>query len=194
MSIESHLASVQAVLSDIDPEHIALLIPIVFLVAAAVLGGVIATVVNRRMRLDREAREQSRRELAAYVAEGSISTEDAIRLMEAGERRGRKGYASGNDAGPGQKRARNSGARFDVKMGVEHEPAHGHGGVPFASIRPAPGPQSQGTVAEDSFRGTKEAWRAWARTVARKAHEAGDFAERVASTPTNSQAAGGRAS
>lgn len=194
MSIESHLAPVQAVLGDIEPEHIALLIPIVFVVAGAVVAGVVATVVNRRMRLDRESREQSRRELAAYVAEGSISTEDAIRLMEAGERRGRKGQASGNDAGPGQKRSRNSGVRFDINMGVEHEPAHGHGKVPFASVRPAPGPQAQGTVSEDSLCGTKEAWRAWARTVARKAHEAGDFAERVAATPTNNSAVGGRVS
>lgn len=193
MSITSHLAPVQAMLADIDPEHIALLIPIVFVVAGAVVAGVVATVVNRRMRLDREAREESRRELAAYVAEGSISTDDAIRLMEAGERRGRKGQSSTLDAAQGPRRARNPGVRFDVKMGIEHEPAHGHGSVSFAAVRPAAGPQAQGTVAEDSLCGTKEAWRAWARTVARKAHEAGDFAERVAATPNN-PAAGGRAS
>lgn len=31
------------------------------------------------------AREQTRREIAAYVAEGSMSAEDAARLLEAGD-------------------------------------------------------------------------------------------------------------
>lgn len=31
------------------------------------------------------AREQSRREIAAYVAEGTISPDDGVRLMEAGK-------------------------------------------------------------------------------------------------------------
>lgn len=35
---------------------------------------------------DRHARERSRREIAAYVAEGSMTAEEAERLLKAGER------------------------------------------------------------------------------------------------------------
>lgn len=54
-----------------------------------VVGGVVVIVgilsdAVRRMLQTRE-REQSRREIAAYIAEGSMSPEDGVRLMAAGE-------------------------------------------------------------------------------------------------------------
>jgi D-arabinose 1-dehydrogenase-like Zn-dependent alcohol dehydrogenase len=54
-----------------------------------IVGGVTLAMVSTVMAMIRSilvarAREQSRREIAAYVAEGSISAEDAARLLEAG--------------------------------------------------------------------------------------------------------------
>lgn len=52
------------------------------------MGGVIAVVAIitssiEKVRISR-AHEESRREIAAYIAEGSISAEDGRKLMEAG--------------------------------------------------------------------------------------------------------------
>lgn len=49
-----------------------------FIAMLAVVGGIIRSVfVNR-------SREQSRREIAAYVAEGSMTAEEGERLLKAG--------------------------------------------------------------------------------------------------------------
>jgi hypothetical protein len=52
-------------------------------------GGMIAVIVSvvvdaRRKTAQTKEREESRREIAAYVAEGSISADDAAKLLSAG--------------------------------------------------------------------------------------------------------------
>lgn len=65
------------------------------IVPFAVGGGLLVAIISiisstvRATVISRE-REQTRRELAAYVAEGSISPEDAEKLLAAGETGGRK--------------------------------------------------------------------------------------------------------
>jgi len=54
----------------------------------AIIGGTISTVFSTR------SREATRRELAAYVAEGSITPDDAVAMMNAGE--GKKCFSKGN--------------------------------------------------------------------------------------------------
>ncbi len=46
----------------------------------AIIGGVLHGILRTR------AREQSRREIAAYIAEGSMTPDDAERILEAGMR------------------------------------------------------------------------------------------------------------
>lgn len=48
------------------------------IVIVSIVGGIIRSVLATR------TREQSRREIAAYVAEGSMSAEEGERLMKAG--------------------------------------------------------------------------------------------------------------
>lgn len=59
-------------------------IPIIAVAGGLLLGmvGIIATFVKNV--LNTRAKEQSRREIAAYIAEGSMSADDGARLMEAG--------------------------------------------------------------------------------------------------------------
>lgn len=65
-------------------EELAVLIPIISIIGGvAIAMTAIVNANNRRIAQTRE-REQSRRELAAYVAEGTISPEDAAKLLEAG--------------------------------------------------------------------------------------------------------------
>lgn len=65
------------------------LIPLVAIVGGLSLGalfivfmGVASFVEQRRKAADTREREESRREIAAYVAEGSITSEDASRLLQ----------------------------------------------------------------------------------------------------------------
>jgi len=57
-------------------------------ILALCIGGVIALVSmltkSSRMKAQINAREESRREIAAYVAEGSMSADDAAKLLAAG--------------------------------------------------------------------------------------------------------------
>lgn len=53
-------------------------------IVGAIAGSIRGSIVGR-------AREESRRELAAYVAEGSMSTDDAERLLNAGRSKDKKG-------------------------------------------------------------------------------------------------------
>lgn len=73
-----HLASTEEI---VVPMAIGggLLVAIISIIASAVR----ATIASRE-------REQTRRELAAYVAEGSITPEDAEKILAAGDRPGRK--------------------------------------------------------------------------------------------------------
>ncbi len=62
------------------------MIPIsIFVIGGLVLIVGILTDAVRKALHTRE-REQSRREIAAYIAEGSMSPDDGVRLMAAGER------------------------------------------------------------------------------------------------------------
>lgn len=62
--------------------------------AAVIVGPVIAVVAIVMGTIQKiettKAREQTRREIAAYVAEGSISPEEGRRLIEAGRKPGEK--------------------------------------------------------------------------------------------------------
>jgi hypothetical protein len=74
-------------LADIDGE----LIPL-----AAMGGGFIVAIVaivvgSVKSMADRKQKEESRRELAAYVAEGSMTTDEAERILEAGQPHWEKG-------------------------------------------------------------------------------------------------------
>lgn len=55
-----------------------------FLIASAVVMGI--AIQSLRSVLQTFARERSRREIAAYIAEGSLSPEQGERLMRAGNR------------------------------------------------------------------------------------------------------------
>lgn len=59
-----------------------------FVMVMAVVGGIIAVVsviaCNLRGYLESKSREHSRRDIAAYIAEGSMTPEQGERLMAAG--------------------------------------------------------------------------------------------------------------
>lgn len=63
------------------------LIPIIAIVGGFLIAiiGMISNTVRQNARV--REREQSRREVAAYVAEGSMSAEDAERILKAGVKR-----------------------------------------------------------------------------------------------------------
>ncbi len=65
-------------------DEMAMLIPIIAIVGGLIIAaiGMIGGLV-RSVKREKE-REQSRREVAAYVAEGSMSAEDATKILEAG--------------------------------------------------------------------------------------------------------------
>jgi hypothetical protein len=60
------------------------------IIVAIIFGGAFSVAITVivagtiRKVMQTRAREESRREIAAYVAEGSIAPDDAARLMEAG--------------------------------------------------------------------------------------------------------------
>jgi len=61
----------------------------IFLVVGAAMLGVVAIAVNLRTYLQTRQVERTRREVAAYIAEGSMPVDDGIRLLETlGDRRG----------------------------------------------------------------------------------------------------------
>ncbi len=66
-------------------EEIAVLIPIVA-VAGVILISTVGIIVGAIRRVAQtKAREESRREIAAYVAEGTITPDDAAKLLNAGQ-------------------------------------------------------------------------------------------------------------
>ncbi len=65
-----------------DPGQLGLFIPIVAIVGAFVVA-IVGTVSSSHQKIrERREIEQSRREIAAYVAEGSMSPDDARRILE----------------------------------------------------------------------------------------------------------------
>lgn len=62
------------------------IVPAIAIIGGLLIGGLaILSGMVRRISETKE-REQSRREIAAYVAEGSMNAEDAERLLNAGPR------------------------------------------------------------------------------------------------------------
>lgn len=73
-----------------DSQSLALMIPIVA-IGSTFLMLIVAIVAGAaRKSIETKAREESRREIAAYVAEGSISPDDAARLLDAGQKPGNR--------------------------------------------------------------------------------------------------------
>lgn len=70
-----------------DTTFLALLIPIIAVSGTflMIIVGIIAGAARRSV--ETRAREESRREIAAYVAEGSITPDDAAKLLDAGKRK-----------------------------------------------------------------------------------------------------------
>ncbi len=66
-------------------------VPVIAIVGTAVVAVVAIVIVNLRMMMSSRAMEQTRREIAAYVAEGTISPEEAERLRKAGPAKARQG-------------------------------------------------------------------------------------------------------
>jgi hypothetical protein len=71
--------------NDVPQEVLDNIIPIIAIGGSMLLAfvGILAGTV-RRIVLGRSS-EQSRREIAAYVAEGTVSPEDAVKLLAAGK-------------------------------------------------------------------------------------------------------------
>jgi uncharacterized membrane protein len=63
------------------------------IIVAIVAGAILASSIGKQIAsvLKARSREQSRREIAAYIAEGSMTPEQGERLMRAGERPGKSG-------------------------------------------------------------------------------------------------------
>lgn len=74
-------------LADIDTE----LIPLVAMGGGFIVAIVAIVVGSVKSMTDRKQKEESRRELAAYVAEGSMTTDEAERILEAGQPHWEKG-------------------------------------------------------------------------------------------------------
>lgn len=62
-------------------QHIDELIPVIAIGGGLLVGGIAIVCSTLSSIMQTRAKEQSRREIAAYVAEGSMTPEDAQRLM-----------------------------------------------------------------------------------------------------------------
>lgn len=72
-------------MSGLSAGELIFMIPIVA-IAGGILAGIIGTISkDARKREQTRQREQSRREIAAYVAEGSMTPEEGERLLRAGD-------------------------------------------------------------------------------------------------------------
>ncbi len=68
-----------------EVQTIAVMVPIVAIVIGGLIWIVSLITCAARKSIEAKEREQSRRELAAYVAEGSITPDDAAKLLNAGK-------------------------------------------------------------------------------------------------------------
>lgn len=73
-----------------DPAQVAVLIPVVAIVTAGAAAVVFMAISALRDRAVARDAEQSRREIAAYVAEGSMSPQEGERLLLAGRAGGKR--------------------------------------------------------------------------------------------------------
>lgn len=60
-------------------------IPVISIIGGLLIGAIVVLGTFIRSTMIARAREQSRREIAAYVAEGSMTAEEGERLMDAGK-------------------------------------------------------------------------------------------------------------
>ncbi|MEM1330982.1 MAG: hypothetical protein AAGG07_10505 [Planctomycetota bacterium] len=87
------------------PELVALAIPILFIIVAGLVAVTAIVSVSIRNTVQHAHTERTRRDLAAFVAEGSITPEDAERLLVATPAARRHGLASRTPGcGPGDRR------------------------------------------------------------------------------------------
>ena len=71
------------------PDEAAKYAMLALVIGGPMLLGLVGMIVSAvRRSAESRAREESRREIAAYVAEGTMSVADAERLMNAGKKRG----------------------------------------------------------------------------------------------------------
>ena len=75
-----------------------MIVPILAIVCGTVIAVIAITFTMIRTILVSRAKEQSRRELAAYVAEGTLEADKAIALLEAGKPFWEKGGSQGGCA------------------------------------------------------------------------------------------------
>jgi len=68
-----------------DVQRVAMMVPIVAIVIGGLIWIVSAIACAARRSIETKEREQSRRELAAYVAEGTMTPDDAAKLLNAGK-------------------------------------------------------------------------------------------------------------
>lgn len=73
----------------LEPDEAAKWAMLALVIGGPMLLGLVGMIVSAvRRSSETRAKEESRREIAAYVAEGSMSVADAERLMNAGKKRG----------------------------------------------------------------------------------------------------------
>ena len=75
---------VMQTLAGMSESEMGMMIPIIAIVGGLLLGlvGIIADTIKKTAQT--KAKEESRREIAAYVAEGTISPDDATKILNAG--------------------------------------------------------------------------------------------------------------
>jgi hypothetical protein len=71
-------------MNGIDREILELAIPILAIGGGLIVAIIAIVVTSIQKVMMTRAREQTRREVAAYVAEGTISPDDAVRILSSG--------------------------------------------------------------------------------------------------------------
>jgi hypothetical protein len=72
-------------LAEIESRMVDAAVPVIAIAFGCLVAIIAVISVNARKIKERQHREESRREIAAYVAEGSMNIEQAEKLMAAGE-------------------------------------------------------------------------------------------------------------
>jgi hypothetical protein len=78
------MCDLQTLAFDSDESMIGIMIPVIVITGGLFLGFVHMICKTVRKSAEVKHKEESRREIAAYVAEGSMSPDDAYKLLSAG--------------------------------------------------------------------------------------------------------------
>lgn len=78
------MCNLQTLAFDSDESMVGIMIPVIVITGGLFLGFVGMICKTIRKNTEVKHREESRREIAAYVAEGSMSPDDAYKLLSAG--------------------------------------------------------------------------------------------------------------